>query len=80
MMHMGITKNKYWSQIFFSFISICLLACTEQVEQPQVTPTATVKQAAVAMPDSYSADVAKIFYKKAVMPSMLPLLRNLSWR
>jgi len=64
MMHMGITKNKYWSQIFFSFISICLLACTEQVEQPQVTPTATVKQAAVAMPDSYSADVAKNILQK----------------
>jgi gamma-glutamyltranspeptidase/glutathione hydrolase len=43
--------------VFFSLLSLCLLACTEQVNEVQVTPT--LQQAAVAMPDSYSADVAK---------------------
>lgn len=67
MVPMRTTVNKFWGQVILSFISLCLLACTEQVEQPQVTPTSlppSVKQAAVAMPDCYSADVAQAILQK----------------
>ena len=49
-------------QIFLSLICLgCLglLACNTPVDDVQLAPTLAVKQAAVAMPDSYSADVAK---------------------
>jgi gamma-glutamyltranspeptidase/glutathione hydrolase len=67
MVPMRTTVNKFLRQVILSFISLCLLACTEQVEQPQVTPTSlppSVKQAAVAMPDSYSADIAQAILQK----------------
>lgn len=56
------------SQVILAFISLCFFACTEQLEQTQkaarITDTATEMQAAVAMPDSYSADVAKDILQK----------------
>ena len=67
MMLIGTTPKKFMSYIFLSLISLCFFACTEQVDEAQVksisspiptTPTLTLKQAAVAMPDSYSAEVA----------------------
>jgi gamma-glutamyltranspeptidase/glutathione hydrolase len=58
-MPIGITPNKLIGRVFLSLISICLFACSEQVDEAQITPLPAVKQAAVAMPDSYSADVAK---------------------
>jgi gamma-glutamyltranspeptidase / glutathione hydrolase len=54
-----ILPSKFIGQALLSLMSICLFACTEQVGETQVSNTATLKQAAVAMPDSYSADVAK---------------------
>lgn len=56
-MSIGIKPRKFMDYVFFSLLSLCLLACTEQVNEVQVT--STLQQAAVAMPDSYSADVAK---------------------
>lgn len=53
------TANKLLGMVYLWAFSIGLIACTGQVEQPQQTPVPSVKQAAVAMPDSYSADVAK---------------------
>ena len=67
MMLIGTTPKKSMSYIFLSLISLCFFACTEQVDEAQVKsisspiptiPTLTLKQAAVAMPDSYSAEVA----------------------
>ena len=56
------------SHVILAFISLCFFACTEQLEQTQkaarITDTATEMQAAVAMPDSYSADVAKEILQK----------------
>lgn len=63
-MSIRTTGNKFWGLVFLSLISMCLLACSEQVEQTQLTPLPLVKQAAVAMPDSYSADVAKNILQK----------------
>tara|TARA_R110000751_G_scaffold307866_1_gene433151 strand:- start:162200 stop:163927 length:1728 start_codon:yes stop_codon:yes gene_type:complete len=57
-------RNKSWGLVFLSLISMCLLACTGQVEQKQLTAAAPEKQAAVAMPDSYSADVARDVLQK----------------
>jgi gamma-glutamyltranspeptidase/glutathione hydrolase len=66
MMPIGTTPNKFIGHVFLSLISMCLFACTEQVDEAQLlsTPTHTVRQAAVAMPDSYSADVAKDILQK----------------
>ncbi|MFQ3190516.1 MAG: gamma-glutamyltranspeptidase/glutathione hydrolase [Paraglaciecola sp.] len=56
--------------VFISLMSICLLACTEQVDEANVTqivplaPISALKQAAVAMPDSYSAEAAKDILQK----------------
>ncbi|WP_293764352.1 gamma-glutamyltransferase [uncultured Paraglaciecola sp.] len=59
--------------VFSLLMSICLMACTEQIDEAKVTqvvpplPISTVtvlKQAALAMPDSYSADVAKDILQK----------------
>ncbi len=65
-------------KIFIGYVStllmsICLLACTEQVDEGKVTqivpplPISTItalKQAAVAMPDSFSANIAKDILQK----------------
>ncbi len=64
MMPIGITPSKFMNQILLSLMSICLFACTGQIDEAQVTSTPTVKQAAVAMPDSYSADIAKDILQK----------------
>jgi gamma-glutamyltranspeptidase/glutathione hydrolase len=74
------TANRFMGYVFLSLMSICLLACTEQVDEAPVTPVIpptslaplaslaslepTLKQAAVAMPDSFSADVAKDILQK----------------
>jgi gamma-glutamyltranspeptidase/glutathione hydrolase len=71
------TANRFMGYVFLSLMSICLLACTEQVDEAHVTPVIpptslaplaslepTLKQAAVAMPDSFSADVAKDILQK----------------
>ncbi|GAC18070.1 gamma-glutamyltransferase [Paraglaciecola arctica] len=67
-MPIGTTAYKFMSQVILAFISLCFFACTEQLEQTQkaarITDTATEMQAAVAMPDSYSADVAKEILQK----------------
>ena len=60
----GITVNKFMGLVFFSLISVCLFACTAQVDEAQLSTAPTVKQAAVAMPDSYSANVAKDILQK----------------
>jgi len=56
--------NKFGGRVFLSLISIGFLACSQQVEQTQQSALPTAKQAAVAMPDSYSADVAKAVLQK----------------
>jgi gamma-glutamyltranspeptidase/glutathione hydrolase len=67
------TPKRIMGYVFFSFMSICLLACTELDDEANTTqvipikPISTMlalKQAAVAMPDSYSADVAKEILQK----------------
>jgi gamma-glutamyltranspeptidase/glutathione hydrolase len=61
------TPNKLVDQIFILLMSLCLFACAEQVDEAQVTPLQAIpaiKQAAVAMPDSYSADIAKDILQK----------------
>tara|TARA_R110002167_G_scaffold34998_3_gene111752 strand:+ start:660 stop:2381 length:1722 start_codon:yes stop_codon:yes gene_type:complete len=67
-MPIGTTAYKFMSHVILAFISLCFFACTEQLEQTQkaarITDTATEMQAAVAMPDSYSADVAKEILQK----------------
>lgn len=65
-MPIGTIPNKFMGHVFLLLISMCLFACTEQVDEAQLssTPTPTVRQAAVAMPDSYSADVAKDILQK----------------
>jgi gamma-glutamyltranspeptidase/glutathione hydrolase len=64
MMSLGSTPNKFMGHVFLSLISICLFACTEHVDESQLSSVPTVRQAAVAMPDSYSADVAKNILQK----------------
>jgi gamma-glutamyltranspeptidase/glutathione hydrolase len=64
MMPLGTTPNKFMGHVFLLLISMCLFACTEQVDEAQLLSTPTVRQAAVAMPDSYSADVAKDILQK----------------
>ncbi|MFT5837556.1 MAG: gamma-glutamyltranspeptidase/glutathione hydrolase [Flavobacteriales bacterium] len=66
-MPIGKTPKKFMGKVFLSLISICIFACTEQVDETQTTPntlTSKVGQAAVAMPDRYSADVAKDILQK----------------
>ena len=63
-MPIGITVNQFKGYVFFFLISVGLFACTVQVDQTSVTPASFVNQAAVAMPDSYSADVAKDILQK----------------
>jgi len=56
------TSKKLMSHILLTLISICLFACSEQIDEAPLTPLSpipTFKKAAVAMPDSFSADVAK---------------------
>ena len=56
--------------MFISLMSICLFACAEQVDitkatnPPVLTAAPTLIPAALAMPDSYSADVAKDILQK----------------
>jgi gamma-glutamyltranspeptidase/glutathione hydrolase len=63
-MPIGTTAYKFMGHVILAFISLCFFACTEQVEPTQKAPTAIIKQAAVAMPDSYSADVARDILQK----------------
>lgn len=63
-MPIGTTANKYIGFVVVTIISMGLFACTEQVEPTQKVAAPAVKQAAVAMPDSYSADVAKDILQK----------------
>ncbi|MFT4747863.1 MAG: gamma-glutamyltranspeptidase/glutathione hydrolase [Congregibacter sp.] len=63
-MSLGSTPNKFMGHVFLSLISICLFACTEHVDESQLSSAPTVRQAAVAMPDSFSADVAKDILQK----------------
>jgi gamma-glutamyltranspeptidase/glutathione hydrolase len=67
-MPIGTPAYKFMSHVILAFISLCFFACTEQLEQTQkaatISDTTTVQQAAVAMPDSYSADVAKDILQK----------------
>ena len=67
------TPKTFMGYVFSLLMSICLMACTEQIDEAKVTqvvpplPISTVtvlKQAALAMPDSYSADVAKDILQK----------------
>jgi gamma-glutamyltranspeptidase/glutathione hydrolase len=67
MMFIETTPKKFMGYIFLSLISLCFFACTDQADVAQVKsisspiltiPTPSVKQAAVAMPDSYSAEIA----------------------
>jgi gamma-glutamyltranspeptidase/glutathione hydrolase len=67
------TPKIFMGYVFSLLMSVCLMACTEQIDEVKVTqvvaplpiPTITVlKQAALAMPDSYSADVAKDILQK----------------
>jgi gamma-glutamyltranspeptidase/glutathione hydrolase len=62
MMPIWITSNKFMGHVFLSLMSVCLFACSERVDEAQVTaltPAPILKQAAIAMPDSFSAEVAK---------------------
>ena len=67
------TPKTFMGYVFSLLMSICLMACTEQIDEAKVTqvvpplPISTVtvlKQAALAMLDSYSADVAKDILQK----------------
>jgi gamma-glutamyltranspeptidase/glutathione hydrolase len=67
------TPKTFMGYVFSLLMSICLMACTEQIDEAKVTqvvpplPISTItvlKQAALAMPDSYSADVAKDILQK----------------
>jgi gamma-glutamyltranspeptidase/glutathione hydrolase len=67
------TPKIFMGYVFSLLMSICLTACTEQIDEAKVTqvvpplPISTItvlKQAALAMPDSYSADVAKDILQK----------------
>ncbi len=67
------TPKTFMGYVFSLLMSICLTACTEQIDEAKVTqvvpplPISTItvlKQAALAMPDSYSADVAKDILQK----------------
>jgi gamma-glutamyltranspeptidase/glutathione hydrolase len=55
--------NKFMGYMFFVLMSICSFACSEQVDNTQTKPvlisTPSIRQSAVAMPDYYSAEVAK---------------------
>ena len=46
-------------QVFVALLFISILGCTAKINENNATSSSTVTQAAVAMPDSYSADVAK---------------------
>ena len=64
------TPSKFMSHVFISLMSLCFFACAEQAviaqatTTPVATATPTLKQAALAMPDTYSADVAKDILQK----------------
>lgn len=58
------TANKLIGRVFLWLMSIGFVACSGQVTQPQQNMSPIVRQAAVAMPDSYSADVAKEILQK----------------
>ncbi len=67
------TPKTFMGYVFSLLMSICLMACNEQIDEAKVTqvvpllPISTItvlKQAALAMPDSYSADVAKDILQK----------------
>ena len=68
MMPFSTTLNKFIGYVFFVLLSLCSFACTEQANNTQTKfmpiSTSTVKQAAVAMPDSFSAEVAKNILQK----------------
>ncbi|MEP1449225.1 MAG: gamma-glutamyltransferase [Paraglaciecola sp.] len=59
-----ITTNKFTGLLLLSLTSLCLLGCSQKELPTQATTPATVSQAAVAMPDSYSADVARDILQK----------------
>lgn len=59
-----ITPNKLSGLLLLSLTSLCLLACSQKELPTQATAPVTVNQAAVAMPDSYSADVARDILQK----------------
>ncbi len=67
------TPKIFMGYVFSLLMGICLTACTEQIDEAKVTqvvpslPISTItvlKQAALAMPDSYSADAAKDILQK----------------
>ena len=61
-MSISITPHKLIGKAIVSFMVVCFCACTAPVDEVQLIPA--VKQAAVAMPDSFSADVAKQILEK----------------
>jgi gamma-glutamyltranspeptidase/glutathione hydrolase len=67
------TPKIFMGYVFSLLMGICLTACTEQIDEAKITqvvpslPISTInvlKQAALAMPDSYSADAAKDILQK----------------
>ena len=63
-MPIGTPTIKYLNLVFVTFISMGIFACSDQVEQTQKVLSSPATQAAVAMPDSYSADVARDILQK----------------